>query len=326
MRRKGIIEQMAVAERPAVESEVHYPDCDGEPMAENDMQHRAICYASGALRAHFADRPDVHVRGDMFIYYRNGDPHKSIVPDVFVVVGPAEVPLSSYKTWEVGVVPQFVLEVASESTHLRDRDDKRTEYRKLGVREYWRFDPTGVLFRPPEYGETVLGQRLAPDGRYERIQPEADGAVRSEVLELEVCEVGGRLRFRDYQKGEYLRSHTEAEQSVQEEHGNRLRERRLRQEAERAAQEERGNRLRERRLRQEAEQSVQEERGNRLRERRLRQEAERAAQEERGNRLRERRLRHEAERAAQEAEAEAAKLRDLLASATGKQNPNADSQ
>ena len=76
-------------------------------------------------------------------------------------------------------------------------------------------------------------------------------------------EVGGRLRFRDYRKGEYLRSRTEAEQSVQEERGNRLRERRLRQEAERAAQ---------------------------------------------------------------EAEAEVARLRALLVSATGKRNPNADSQ
>ena len=102
MRRKGIIEQMAVAERPAVETVVHYPDCDGEPMAENDMQHRAICYASGALRARFADHPDVNVRGDLFIYYRNGDPNKSIVPDVFVVFGAVEVPLSSYKTWEGG--------------------------------------------------------------------------------------------------------------------------------------------------------------------------------------------------------------------------------
>ena len=236
MRRKGIIEQLAVAERPAAETDVYYPDCDGEPMAENDLQQRAICYASGALRAHFRDRPDVHVRGDMFIYYRNGKPRKSIVPDVFVVFGDVEVPQTSYKVWEVGVVPQFVLEVASKSTHLRDRDTKTEVYEGLGVREYWRFDPTGELFRPSEYGEWVLGQRLGAGGRYEPMEPGPDGAVRSEVLGLEVCEVEGRLRFRDYPEGVYLRSHTEAERSAEEERRNRLRERQLRKEAERARQ------------------------------------------------------------------------------------------
>ena len=93
-------------------------------MAENNLQQWAICYATGALRAHFRDRPDVHVRGDrgdMFIYYyRNGQPTKSTVPDVFVVVG------------DVGV-PQFIMEVASESTDLRGRDDKAEVYEGLGV-------------------------------------------------------------------------------------------------------------------------------------------------------------------------------------------------
>lgn len=214
MRRKGIFEQLAVA-WPAQETEVLYPDCDGEPMAENNLQQRAICYATGALRAHFRNRSDVHVRGDMFIYYRNGDPQINIVPDVFVVFGDVEVPQTSYRTWEVGVVPQFVMEVASKSTHLADRDEKAPKYERMGVREYWRFDPTGELFRPPEYGVCVLGQELGPGGRYEPLEAGPDGAVRSAVLGLDVCEVGGRLRFRDRQ-GRYLRSHTEAERAAQQ--------------------------------------------------------------------------------------------------------------
>ena len=282
MRRKGIIEQLAVAERQAEETAVYYPDCDGEPMAENNLQQRAICYASGALRAHFRDRPDVHVRGDMFLYYRNGRPRKSIVPDVFVVFGDVEVPQTSYKVWEVGVVPQFVLEVASKSTHLRDRDTKTEAYERLRVQEYWRFDPTGELFRPPEYGECVLGQRLGAGGRYEALEPGPDGAVRSEVLGLDVCEVGGRLRFRDYRAGAYLRSHTEAERATQR--------------AERAKR--------------------QAERAKRQAERAKRQ-TERSAEEERRNRLRERQLRREAERAQQASDAEVARLRALLASARG---------
>ena len=122
--------------------------------------------------------------------------------------------------------------------------------------------PAGAFRRPPRHARARGRVHLLPQlGSAHK--PEADGAVRSEVLGLEVCEVGGRLRFRDYRQGEYLRSRIEAEQSVQEERGNRLRERRLRQEAERAAK---------------------------------------------------------------EAEAEVTRLRALLASATGKRNPNADSQ
>ena len=46
------------------------------------------------------------------------------------------------------------------------------------------------------------------------MEPGPDGAVRSEVLGLEVCEVEGRLRLRDYRKGTHLRSHTAAERAI----------------------------------------------------------------------------------------------------------------
>ena len=240
MARKSIVGQSVVAEPAVRETAVCFPDSDGEPMAENNLQQRAICYATGALRAHFRDRSDVHVRGDMFIYYRNGDPQKSIVPDVFVVFGDVEVPQTSYKVWEVGVVPQFVMEVASESTHLLDQDRKVGKYARLGVREYWRFDPTGELFRPPEYGVCVLGQRLAAGGRYEPLEPQPGGAVRSEVLGLDVCEVAGRLRFWDYRDQRLLGSHTEecrarelAERARDEAKGAREETERARDEAQR---------------------------------------------------------------------------------------------
>ena len=102
----------------------------------------------GALRAHYRDRFDVHVRGDMFIYYRSGNHQINVVPDVS---GGVEVPQTSYRVWEVGVVTKFV-KVASESTQLLDRGEKAGEYARIGVREYWRFDATGELVQPPVYG------------------------------------------------------------------------------------------------------------------------------------------------------------------------------
>ena len=68
----------------------------------------------------------------------------------------------SYRLWEEGKAPDFALEVASESTWREDLGRKRDLYAKLGIGEYWLFDPQGEFFDPPlrglvlqngEYGE-----------------------------------------------------------------------------------------------------------------------------------------------------------------------------
>ena len=256
MARKWIVKQSLVAEPAPCEAEIIYPDSDGEKMAENNLQQRAICYATGALRAHFRDRSDVHVRGDMFIYYRDGDPEIKIVPDVFVVFGDVVVPQMSYRVWETGVVPQFVMEVASKSTHLEDRDKKAGKYQRMGVLEYWRFDPTGALFRPPELGRCVLGQRLGRSGMYEPIEPGPGAWPRSEVLELDVCEVEGRLRFWDYKQNRILASHSEERREREQAEWEREEERRLRVASERRATKAEQEQAAERRLRTKAERRV----------------------------------------------------------------------
>ena len=193
---------------------LEYPSCDGEPMAQNNRQLVAIVGTVETLREHFRNRQNVHVRGDMFIYYSKlrvgSDPHDvSVVPDVFVVVGPKEVPQSSYKVWEVGIVPQFVMEVASHSTHRRDRDEKYEIYERLGFREYWWFDPSGTLLRPEDEGRRLLGWRLGDDRKYGRVPAGSEGLLRSAELDLGLCVVDGELRFWDYEEREFLRNRAE---------------------------------------------------------------------------------------------------------------------
>ena len=49
---------------------VDYPSSDGKPLAENDLQARAILYAFGALRVRYRERrSDVYVSADLLIYY-----------------------------------------------------------------------------------------------------------------------------------------------------------------------------------------------------------------------------------------------------------------
>ena len=56
-----------------------------------------------------------------------------------------------------GKPPDFVLEVASESTGAMDTGVKRDNYEYLGVAEYWRFDETGGCW----HGAPLAGDRLA---------------------------------------------------------------------------------------------------------------------------------------------------------------------
>ena len=195
--------------RPATAvAPIHYPSSDGKPMAENDAQRNAIMYGIGALMRHFRDRRDVYVSGDLLIYYEEGNPRVSIAPDVFVVFGVEKRARLNYKLWEEGRAPSFVLEVASPSTWREDLGRKRSVYARLGVREYWQYDPLGE-----HLPARLQGERLTPTG-YVR-QPAATGldgtlTLRSETLGLELRAAPGReMRFRDPATGDDLRSHDE---------------------------------------------------------------------------------------------------------------------
>ena len=208
--------------RPApAAAPIHYPSSDGKPMAENDAQRDAIMYGIAALTRHFRDRRDVYVSGDLLIYYEEGNPRVSIAPDVFVVFGVEKRRRLNYKLWEEGRAPSFVLEVASPSTWREDVGPKRSVYARLGVREYWQYDPLGE-----HLPARLQGERLTRSG-YER-QPAAtalDGTLtlRSETLGLELRAAPGReMRFRDPATGVDLRSHgEEAEGRLQEAEGRR---------------------------------------------------------------------------------------------------------
>ena len=187
--------------------EVEYPSSDGKPLAENDAQHTAILYGVGALRVRYAGHRDVYVSGDLLVYYEEGNPRVSVAPDVFVVFGVEDRMRMNYKVWEEGKGPDFVLEVASPSTWREDVGRKRDIYARLGVKEYWLYDPLGEHLEP-----ALQGNRLV-DGEYER-QPlvkSVDGRLilYSGTLGLELWAEGRRMRFRDPETGLDLLGHDE---------------------------------------------------------------------------------------------------------------------
>ena len=119
-------------------------------------------------------------------------------PDLLVALGvdPAAYEASNgYIVSEQGKPPDFVLEVASESTAEIDVGEKQEDYAALGIGEYWRFDETGEY-----HGARLAGERLV-DGEYAAIEIEElpDGGLQgySAALDLNLRWERGELVFYD---------------------------------------------------------------------------------------------------------------------------------
>ncbi len=208
-----------------------YPESDGKPMAESETHAEAMVDVTQPLKARYANRDGVHVGGNLMMYYVPGNKHTSVSPDVFVAFGPSREPLRDvWLTWEEGKLADFVLEVASKTTHGKDEERKRLLYQRLGVTEYWQHDPTG------RYVDPLKGHRLNDRGMYERIPLAATPAGmpygESKLLSLHLCLDAGRLRLFDPATGEFLLTYEEERHAHQEERLAHQEARRARQAAE----------------------------------------------------------------------------------------------
>ncbi len=161
--------------------DVEYPE--GNWIAQSVWHGKAVSQATVALDNHFRNRDNVLVAMELLVYYEPGNNKVCLQPDLQVVFGVPRGNRSSYKVWEEGKIADFVLEVASPSTADKDAKHKAQEYARIGVREYWRLDPTGSLLTTPLQGWEANGESYHP------VQPVASAArggwLRSRVLGLE---------------------------------------------------------------------------------------------------------------------------------------------
>lgn len=174
-----------------------YPESDGEPMAESPRHQQVMIDCMDILRSHFHGIPDVYIGGNMLLYYEEGNPRKSVSPDVFMVRGLSKKELRTYKTWEQPATLDFVLEVASPSTYTRDFNEKMEIYAKiLRVKEYYIYDPYHEI-EPYFVGFRLVGET------YEEIAF-VNARLPSLVLGLELGEHEGVLRLYDPVKSAWL--------------------------------------------------------------------------------------------------------------------------
>jgi Uma2 family endonuclease len=98
------------------------------------------------------------------------DTHPAREPDLMVLFNDH---LDRIRHTYVDGLADIVIEVMSPESETRDRADKFLEYEAAGVPEYWLFDPLRA-----EADVYALGN----DGRYHRVDRDAEGRVVSPLL------------------------------------------------------------------------------------------------------------------------------------------------
>jgi Uma2 family endonuclease len=124
------------------DSELIYPDSDGQPMADNTKQFRWIVTIKENLEILFADQPQVFIAGDLLWYPVKGRPDIRVAPDILVAFDRPKGDRGSYKQWEEeNVTPQVVFEILSPGNTIMEMSRKLLFYEHHGVSEYYICDP-----------------------------------------------------------------------------------------------------------------------------------------------------------------------------------------
>jgi len=121
----------------------------------------------------------------------------------------------TFKLWEEGVPPCFIVEVTSGSTRDEDVRKKKVLYEQLGVEEYFLHDPEGDYLSPQLQGFRLFNDRYTP------IRPKPDGSLESRTTGLTLRVEGTNLRLIDTATGDRLLWIEELDQDRQQEKAGR---------------------------------------------------------------------------------------------------------
>lgn len=202
-----------------------YPESDGQPMGETDLHRKWMIRVYDLLAHRYRDQR-VYVACNLLVYYEQGEPSRFVVPDDFVVLDCEPGDRRVFKIWEEGRTPNVVFEITSLSTRNEDTSYKPDLYARIGVQEFFLYDPTCEYMSTPLQGFRLVG------GTHQRIKPSETGGLESEQLDVLLGLEEGRLVMRDRQTGKSLQTACEAADlraEAAEEEVRRLREQLKRQ-------------------------------------------------------------------------------------------------
>ena len=240
-----------------------------------DMQNIGDLHEIGyvaTLKRHFGARDTTLVYGEVPIGTTLSVRLGLRIPDLIIAFDcdpERAIERQGYDITEQGKPPDFVMEIASKTTGRVDYTEKRVDYERYRIPEYWRFDATGG-----DYHDAALAGDKLVDGRYEPILIERmdDGGRRgySDVLGLYVCWLDGDLRWYDPRTDSYLLTFDDEADRADRAEERAAREAAARQLADERAEQERARAGREAAARRRADERAEQEAVAR------RQEAERA--------------------------------------------------
>ena len=192
---------------PAIR-DAFYPDAP----PRDDMQNSFYLHdrsTIAALMLHFGNRDVTLAVSRALLGSSLSEPEDTRIPDLMVAFNcdrAQAIKDNGYCLANQPHAPQFVLEIASRGDGILDFAEKRADYERYGVAEYWRFDPAAGACRDDFLaGERLVGGRYAPiainwlDAEH--------GRGYSEALGLFVCWERDELRLSDPREGgRYLSS------------------------------------------------------------------------------------------------------------------------
>ena len=187
-----------VAPQPETAGILQFPDPPPEEMTA--FEHVNFPAYPPSLALHFGSPETTIITSEVAAGLRATVTYEGVLfPDLLIAfnVDPeARRARNGYLISEQGKPPDFVLEVASETTARRDETHKREAYAAMGVPEYWRFDGTGGRW----YQAHLAADRFV-EGLYVAIpiHQTAEGHYwgHSDSLNLDLCWEAGNLRFWD---------------------------------------------------------------------------------------------------------------------------------
>ena len=160
-----------------------------EPPLESELHLRQIILLLNCLEWLWQEKNDFYAAGNLTIYYSQNQRRNEDFrgPDFFVVLDTERKTRKSWVIWEEeGKYPNFILEILSDSTANVDRNLKKKLYQNtFRTPDYFWFDPYSLEF---------AGFHLL-DGKYQAIEPNEQGHLWSQQLELYLGIHQGLLRF-----------------------------------------------------------------------------------------------------------------------------------
>ncbi len=181
-----------------------------------------------SLQAHWSERHNYYVGGNMFLHYDPRSRKKFRGPDFFLVMNVEDREWKSWVVWQEGMrFPDVIIELLSDSTRDVDKREKKTLYEQVfRTAEYYLYDP---------FSQEFVGYHLQ-GAHYEIVEPDAQGRIYSPVTGLYLAVRDDWLRWVTA-AGQLLLSPMELwEQERQHAEQERQRADQERQRAERAEQ------------------------------------------------------------------------------------------